>query len=198
MHRMGTIPRNIFIIGPQCTGKTTLVLKLEEILSDESVSPSRPRIIHEVVRHIMGTENFSVDDFGTERWIQLQQRTLTTQADIEEHLQQERFISDRSVLDPIVYAQLGGDALSELRKSDHFHASVKRMQDGLVVLCEAGQKAWLSSDGVRVAFENVERWEAMTDQFKMLLAEERIPYHVLSGEVVSVEERVNFVLRRLI
>lgn len=198
MQQMGTIPRNIFIIGPQCTGKTTLVLKLEEIMSDESVSPSRPRIIHEVVRHIMGTKSFSVDDFGTERWIQLQQCTLTTQADIEERLQQEWFISDRSVLDPVVYAQLGGDTLSELRKSDHFRASVKRMQDGLVILCEAGREAWLSSDRVRVRFENFEQWEAMTDQFKVLLAEERIPYHVLSSEVASVEERVNFVLMRLI
>ena len=194
---MATMPRNIFIIGPHCTGKTTLVLKLEEIMSSDDISASRPAIIHEVVRHVMNTESFSVDDFGTERWIQLQQCTLTTQADTEEQLQDRWFISDRSILDPIVYAQLRGNSLGDLRETETFRASVKRMQDGLVILCEAGRRAWLSSDSVRTSFDNVRQWEAMTEQFKTLLAEECIPYCVLPCVFASIEERVNFVVTRL-
>ena len=146
----------------------------------------------------MSTNHFSADDFGTERWIELQQCTIKAQVEAEEALQKQWFISDRSVLDPIVYAQLHQDSPGKLRDTEGWRASVQRMRDGLVILCEAGQRAWLSSDGVRIAFECVQQWEAMNEQFKVLLMEEGINYHLLSRHVVSIEERAEFVVERLL
>lgn len=167
-------------------------------MARDNIPTSPPAMIHEVVRHVMNTRHFSVNDFGTERWTELQQYTLMTQADTEGQLRDRWFISDRSVLDPLIYARLQGSSLDDLRDDERFRASVKRMQDGLVVLCEAGQKAWLSSDNVRVPLKDVGQWEAMTEQFETLLAEESIPYHVLPFELSSIEERVDFVVARLI
>ncbi len=193
------MPPNVFIIGPQCTGKTTLVLQLEKLLTKyTNITTTQPFIIHEVVRQIMSTKHFSADDFSTNRWIELQDLTIKAQIDAEEALEKHWFISDRSVLDPVVYTQLYTESLGKLREAEGWVASVQRMRDGVVILCEAGQRAWLSSDAVRIAFANTEQWEAMNEQFKELLGGEDIPYHLLSRHVVSIEERVEFVVERLL
>lgn len=75
-------------------------------MSRDDIFPLRPAIIHEVVWHVMSTKHFSTDDFGTERWTELQQYTLVTQADAVGKLRDRQFSSKRSVLDSIIYARL--------------------------------------------------------------------------------------------
>lgn len=187
------------MIGPQCTGKTTLVLRLLAALSnDDRFASSQPTIIHEVVRGIMKAKHITSDDFGSERWIDLQRCTIEAQADAEESLRERWYISDRSVLDPIVYAQQCKESSNELRKTVGWEASIERMKDGLVILCEAGQRVWLSSDAVRIAFADVQQWEMMNEQFKGLLTEKGISFQILPSHVVSIEERVKLVVAWLL
>ncbi|KAL9570975.1 hypothetical protein ACKAV7_005312 [Fusarium commune] len=99
---------NIYIIGPQSTGKTTLVNKLqsdlEHWLADTSID--KPQIISEVARTVLRKHKYSAEDIqtSTTRCLELQQLILEAQAEAEKEAPRTSswFISDRSGFDPSV------------------------------------------------------------------------------------------------
>lgn len=82
----------LYIIGAQCTGKTTLVDALEDMFGSGELSnhlqgkSSRPVIIREVARTVLRDKHFSRDDITTSpsRALQLQKHILDAQYEAEQ------------------------------------------------------------------------------------------------------------------
>lgn len=195
--------RNVFIIGAQCTGKTTLVNELEQSFAASDLAtaqaPSRsPVIIREVARTILREKNFSRQDItlSKARALQLQQHILDAQVDAERtaSLTGSWYVCDRSGLDPIVYARtfVGQKAADEILESEQWKQLEQRMQTGVVILCEAGC-CWLIDDGTRLMPSGLEDWMRMDATFRELLQMKGISYTVVPKELTSLEERVQLV-----
>src|SRR5438034_984377 len=114
---------NIYLVGAQCTGKTTLLRALQMHFADPKNREfhgqlvEEPAIVEEVVRKVMRDKNFNVNDIGKpDRGFELQRHNLQEQYDAEEALKDRWFISDRSGLDAVVYAKayLGNAAAVKL------------------------------------------------------------------------------------
>jgi uridine kinase len=107
-------PKNIYIIGAQCTGKTTLVKELQAYFA-QSVNChaySSPSIITEVARKVLKEYEFNRNDItnSVERCFALQEHILQAQYEAELSMSQEQpnkwYISDRSGVDPVAYASV--------------------------------------------------------------------------------------------
>jgi nicotinamide riboside kinase len=207
--------RNIYIIGAQCTGKTTLVNALEASftesqdklpsgLGNRRMDSVGPIIIREVARTVLKEKNFSRDDITSSpmRALQLQEHILEAQLKAETAIDNEatpmRYLCDRSGLDPIVYARLfvGEYAAEKMLASPAWAELEKRMQAGIVLLCEAGCK-WLVDDGTRLMPTGEADWIRIDGAFRELLEARRIAYTVISRDVVSIAERIELVKRAM-
>ena len=201
-------PREIYIIGAQSTGKTTIVKALEKHFNQRDDSYqlhghhiSHPKIIKEVARAVLQEHNFTADEIKSSpaRSLALQQLILQAQLRAERGISgpDEWFISDRSGADPIVYARkyVGGDAEYELVKSSEWLELRERMSESVVIVCEAGTD-WLTDDGVRLMPENKEDWMQFHRHFCCCLDEQGLNYEVLPSKVANLRERVMFVLEK--
>lgn len=204
-------PPNIYIVGAQCTGKTTLVNALNTHFTTTHSThlnpPNPPRLITEVARTVLTTHNFTAADVRTPaRSLALQQLILRAQASAErDALDQSSpegwFISDRSGADPIAYAAryVGADAARDvLVASAEWRELRGRMREAVVVVCEAGEgvEGWLRDDGVRLMPVDLGEWVGFHGLFCGFLEGEGVRFEVLSAEVGGLEERVRFVLER--
>lgn len=246
-------PPNIYVIGAQCTGKTTLVTALQAHFSTTSPSnpsssssssspddddQSRPRppppvVIREVARGVLARHNFATAEIrdAPARSLELQRLILRAQARAEaaalrggEEEGEEAglgvdgdagrggaaaddddarrwFISDRSGLDPIVYAarHVSAAAALELEALAEWADVLRpRMSSAgaLVVVCEPGRRAWMVDDGVRLMPRDAAEWRAFHADFCAALARLRIPHHVLPCDVADIGQRVAWVVRR--
>jgi nicotinamide riboside kinase len=190
---------NIYIIGAQSTGKTTLVNALEAYWEGSTCenSSQRPRIVREVARTILETKPSHREDMSTSptRALQLQQLILTAQHDAETMVCAPNaytwHICDRSGLDPIVYAKcfFGENAAAEMLASEVWRELENRMKEGLVILCEAGCH-WLVDDGLRLMPKNVEEWMRVDAAFRDLLEGQGIDFSVVPKDMVDLHERV--------
>ena len=193
--------RNIYVIGAQGTGKTTLVnalanhfkQKKDRVWQGEMLE--EPRIIKEVARNVLQKHGFTASDITTskERALQLQELILQAQFEAEQATEGSWFISDRSGLDPVVYAKVyvGESAASEMLGSATWRSL--RLRDGLVIVCEAGSD-WLWDDGVRLMPTDTEEWMALHKTFCALLRDLGIDFEIVSRKT-SVAERVQSVSR---
>ena len=83
------MPPNIYIIGAQSTGKTTLVSALDKHFEQHqtylSEPTARPHIIKEVARSVLRDHHFTADDIATSkpRALQLQRLILDAQSKAE-------------------------------------------------------------------------------------------------------------------
>lgn len=198
-------PRDIYIVGAQCTGKTTLVKALQEHFNNadecDGYRTSRPKFITEIARIVLKQHNFTADDIKSSpaRALALQQLILQAQLAAERVLsaQDEWFISDRSGADPIVYARkyVSKDAESDLIQSAEWLELRERMRKSVVIICEAGAD-WLADDGVRLMPEDTEDWLGFHQLFCSCLDDWGLNYEVLPYHVTSLRERVAFVLER--
>ena len=200
-------PRNIFIIGPQCAGKTTLLEAVKAHFRqqvDSAVSGSSPKmpfIIREVARTVMEESGITRDDIASSqpKALELQKLILKAQLDGEVEAYGSPFtdwyISDRSGVDPIVYAEVhaGVNAREEMLEMTEWDLLKKRMREGVVLLCEAGNRDFLIDDGVRY-MPSYEEWEGMNDVFKRLLKSNDIVYHLLSKDFVDMDARLKDVI----
>jgi nicotinamide riboside kinase len=200
--------RCLYIIGAQCTGKTTLVNALEDMFCRGGLSlpvqgiPSKPVIIREVARTVLRDKHFSRDDITTSptRAWQLQKHILDAQFEAEQAAigpdtpSTTWYISDRSGLDPIIYTQLfvGEDAAGEMLASEKWRELERRMKMGVVMLCEAGC-SWLADDGTRLMPTGTEEWMRIDDAFRKQLAVCGIQYTLVPNHVVDLEARVQLV-----
>ena len=205
----GTI-QNVFIIGAQSTGKTAIVNALERLIRQSDApellkSQSKPVIIHEVARNVAKTYNCSREDIRNDalRCFQLQQRILKAQFEAEQaagsYSPDSWYITDRSGLDPIVYAYLYvGEAASQtLLDSFAWLELEKRMERGLVFLCEAGTR-WLVDDGTRLMPESEAEWFKVDMAFRRLLEARGIRHSIIPKELYESDERVSLVIEALL
>jgi nicotinamide riboside kinase len=138
--------KNIYIIGAQSTGKTTLVNALESCMRAD---PDRhgyegPLVIREVARTVLEDKNFTRGDITTspKRTLLLQQHILAAQYEAENiacsSLAPTWYICDRSGLGPIVYARCfaGEEAATEMLASAVWLQLEDRMKKGIAMLCE--------------------------------------------------------------
>ncbi|KAF4628610.1 hypothetical protein G7Y89_g9546 [Cudoniella acicularis] len=197
--------RNIYIVGAQCTGKTTLTNALEDHFknTDDLVGNpiSGPKFIKEVARTVLKQHDFTASDikFSPAKAFALQRFILKAQLAAESAISEtgDWFISDRSGADPLVYARryVGKDAESGLAQSSEWKELQGRLRKSLVIVCEAGAD-WLTDDGVRLMPEDREDWVGFHQLFCRFLDEWDVKYEVLPFAVITLPERVEFVLER--
>ena len=143
----------IYIIGAQCTGKTTLLKAISGCVRKAHPEPAFA-VINELARGVLVSANVNRDDIssGSEKGMEFQKLVLQAQLEQELECQPPRFIiSDRSGIDPITYARKYGPPRwgQEMIESSAWARLRERMQHGVVVLCEP-VSTWLSDDGVRL------------------------------------------------
>lgn len=196
--------RNIYIVGAQSVGKTTLVNALaryfEEVAIEQAKPLLQPRLVKEVARGVLRRHNFSADDIvsSKSRALELQRLILEAQAEAEKAAGDEGwYISDRSGIDPLVYARryAGEGKLSGLMQSHAWRYLEPNMRTGLVVVCEAGGE-WLLDDGVRLMPEDRAAWLEVHEEFCRILSEVKIDFQVLPASLRELDARVQFVVRR--
>ena len=197
-------PKNIYIVGAQCTGKTTLVNALAEHFKDPShrvwkgnIVPE-PLLIKEVARDVLRKHRFTALDITSspERALQLQKLILEAQHQAEEEAGMRWYLSDRSALDPIIYARVyvGEEAAFAMLRTETWIRSLEKMRTGLVFICEAGNR-WLFDDGVRLMPKDQEEWMSFHQIFCDTLRELDIEFAIVSREMTSLSERMNFVVQ---
>jgi predicted ATPase len=95
------LPLNIFIIGAQCTGKTTIVRALEKHFSEQKLL--QPVVISEVARRVIQETKIYRQDIRSslERSLALQKAILQAQHKAEYAAAEKWYISDRSGVDPV-------------------------------------------------------------------------------------------------
>lgn len=196
-------PKNVYIVGAHCTGKTTLLEALKKhftpALAAEIFGPDTgvPNFLDEVVRMIMELKSFNADDARDPvRGWQLQLHTLSAQYRLESTFNELWMFSDRSGIDPIVYACffLGRDTSDRLTELAEWDFLRKRMKDGLVVLCEPTNASWLSTDPARVTLHDTEEWKNIGVAFREWLDDEGISYVAIPADLENLEDRVKFVM----
>jgi nicotinamide riboside kinase len=199
-----TVGPNIYIIGAQCTGKTTLVAGLEAHFTKRHSEPSAPTarppaIISEVARSVLKEHVLSAADVRSpERSLALQRLILQAQAEAERRAVQDGaawFIADRSGVDPIVYAEryVGQGAAQTLVDSAEWSELKERMAAAIVVVCQPSLH-WLTDDGVRAMPDDPEDWMRFHDMFCSFLGRVGLPYMVLPSALQPLDDRVQFVL----
>ena len=194
-------PPNIYVIGAQSTGKTTLVSALDKYFEQHQTYLSepiaRPHIIKEVARSVLRDHHFTAEDIATSkpRALQLQRLILNAQSMAERSLGQEWYITDRSGLDPLAYAHryVGDEEARQLRQEEAWKDVEKRIRKGLVVMCGVGGE-WLVDDGIRLMPESRDDWVEFQSIFCSLLDELGIQYIVLPSSVRDLGSRVDFVI----
>ncbi|KAF4502471.1 P-loop containing nucleoside triphosphate hydrolase [Fusarium agapanthi] len=194
---------NIYIIGPQSTGKTTLVNKLqaelEHSLADSSID--KPQIVSEVARTVLAKHKYSARDIQTStiRCFELQQLILEAQASSEKEALETSswFISDRSGFDPLVYAKryAAPGAVQTLQQLPAWKDVKTRMERSLIVVCEAGTP-WLMDDGVRLMPGSDNEWMQIFHDFCEILNGVDLEYFVVPRTVLDISERAGFVWAR--
>ncbi|SPJ74935.1 uncharacterized protein FTOL_04666 [Fusarium torulosum] len=194
---------NIYVIGPQSTGKTTLVNKLrnelQHWLADATIEA--PQIVSEVARTVLTKHKYTANDItsSTDRCLELQKLILEAQASAEKEalLHSRWFISDRSGFDPLVYAReyVSPQAVVEMQQLPAWIEVKTRLENSLIVVCEAGTP-WLMDDGVRLMPDSEDAWIKLSRDFCMLLDETGFSYCVVPRTMLGLSERAEFVLAK--
>ena len=193
-----TPPPNIYIVGAQCTGKTSLTKWIAQLLEIKPTcrgSPiPKPQIVGEVAREVLRKGNFTANDITSseERALELQRRIIIAQSRVEKK-KTGWFISDRSALDALVYAQRYCSSDKSLRTMDELYDSLARLRNAVVILCEPVE-AWLVDDGVRLMPENAADWLDLHHRFRENLAAFNVDFHILPRHILYLDDRARFVI----
>ncbi|QKX61803.1 uncharacterized protein TRUGW13939_08959 [Talaromyces rugulosus] len=187
---------SVYLIGAQCTGKTTLLAALRETIKLKY--PSSPfSAVTEVARDVLSQNQFTREDITSnpDRALQLQQLILTAQFEKETKLAHSMILSDRSGVDPIVYGVQYGPPRAQklLEKSLGWPFLRDRMKRSLVFVCPP-HKEWSTDDGTRLMADSWEEWYNVHLTFARVLQENDIPFYVIPMELVDLEDRVDYVL----
>ncbi|KAJ2987431.1 hypothetical protein NUW58_g4510 [Xylaria curta] len=192
---------NIYIIGSQCTGKTTLCNAVSEYLNQHPATlEGPPGAIKEVARTILKNHGFTRGDIRSsqDRTLELQRLIIEGQFEAEKTELQTHswFISDRSGFDPIIYARkyVSKEAADGLVASPKWREMRDRMAKSLIIVCVG--EDWLRDDGVRLMPLDKTEWRQLHAEFCSALAGFGLEYHILPSSVGDRDERVQFVLER--
>lgn len=192
--------RCIYVIGPQSTGKTTLVNALVQRL--EGNVP----IIQEIARTVMKSKGFSrndVDSEDPERRFSLQLAIFEAQIAKERSLLESNrsriFLSDRSAIDPLIYLMhySGVDTLRRITSTSEWRDVRDRYADrsrSLIVLLLPVKK-FLVDDEIRYMAKSVEDWYALSSAFQSFLVCQGIPFIEIGEECLDIDARVDAIAR---
>lgn len=193
-----SLPTQVYVVGPSSTGKTTLCNAAAK--SDKLQIPC---YITEVARQVMRETGYTRQDVGTvemQRAIMLAQLKRETMACVQlPNDANSLILSDRSGIDPIVYAILTGRDEHEARQKKDMLVNLPEFQAGLlryrkaIFLLLNPVEEWLVDDGVR----SLDNHERCVCTFREVLNEYGIAYQELAPETKRIEDRVK-VLEKLI
>lgn len=191
------LSRNIYIIGPQSTGKTTLVNALVERF-DGNVP-----VIQEVARHVMKEKGYSridVDSTDPARQFAMQNDIFHAQLEREDKYLREHvnFVSDRSAIDPLVYLMhySHSEMLNKITCTIEWQNVRKRYGDvrkSLVILLLPVEE-FLVDDDVRYIAKSMHDWHSLAASFQKFLSEQGIAAHELGDYCRKIGDRVERVL----
>jgi len=179
----------IYVVGPSSTGKTTLCNALAQRMGLKG-----PQFVKEVARRVITALGLGRDDIGL---LDMQKAIMLA------HLEQEReneessaHLSDRSAVDPIVYAvftaanpedaQCRKQALVNLPE---FQRALPRYRNSLFVLLSIN-KEWVKDDG----FRHVGNETEILAIFREILSELGIRYREIGSDMDFLLERTAFVM----
>ena len=188
---------SIYIIGAQCTGKTTLVKALEHHFTSVLVDP--PFVITEIARGLLRKHKITRDEIRNDptQSGDFQRAIMEAQLKQEETCQAPLQLSDRSGLDPIVYAKRFGpiDAAGDMLDSSTWAELRLRLASSVIVVCEP-RREWLTDDGTRLMPLDWDDWTETHRVFCSLLDGCGLKYSILPAVVHMLSDRVDFVLLR--
>ena len=209
----------ISVLGPSLSGKTTLCDALAATLH---ISP--PMYIKEVARNVMKTHHFTRDDVDSyemrhaimEAQLSAERRAITSAAEQTGTGVRLLVLSDRSAIDPCVYAAAstvpGAEVRSQkLLRHEGFRERLPFYRRSLFGKCRAHTTATKSAQGVPLAvvLESVPEWmeddgvRSLEDPKKYgevlqhTLDELGIAYITLGEPVEDLIERVRYVMEEL-
>ena len=196
--------RNIYIIGAQSTGKTTLLNALRRHFSHAGTSDDpEPQFIEETARLVFKQKGFTFAAIDTQsdfdKYLEIQQAILRTQLEAEDEALRKGkwFVSDRSGLDCLIYAAkyVGTKCAEELSRMPELERLKTRMREGRIIVCEP-VAVWLEDDGsgLRPIPEHAEQWFSVHGEFCELLDGLGWKYEVLPSRMTDLDERVAFAL----
>lgn len=187
--------RNTYVIGAQCNGKSTLVNALERHVKSAHSIP--PAIIKEVARTVLQTHKYTAEDIraSPDRALQLLKLILEAQHEAESQHQNNFFISDRSGIDPILYAKtfVGEEAARDMMGSETWRDIERNMRSARILVCEP-VPAWLHDDGVRLMPTDIGELNSLHRSFCELLQELELGFTIVPKEMTNIDERVKLAL----
>ena len=197
--KMG-LRRNVYVIGPQSTGKTTLIKALVEFFGGDGA------VIQEVARNVMREKGYSridVDSNDDERKFGLQRDIFNAQVEKELALVQAGtpFVSDRSAVDPLIYLlhYCGRETMSRITSTDEWRKVRDRYADtkqSLLVLLSPVRE-FLIDDNVRYMSKSLDDWHLLATNFRLFLVEEEIAFIEMGKDVLDIKDRVARVITEL-
>jgi nicotinamide riboside kinase len=182
---------SIYVVGPSSTGKTTLCEALAKRLNIETSA-----YVSEVARQVIRTRGFTRENVGMlEMQVAIMEAQLQREREVEEGTCRIR-LSDRSAVDPIVYAVLTSKNDEESKKrrqiltdSPQFQRALERYRRSIFVLLTPIPE-WLVDDGIRLMDNQMKCLEV----FRETLRDMGISYRELGADIRSVAERTSVVM----
>ena len=170
------LPPNIYIIGAQSTGKTTLVSALAAYFETTTIPFTQPHVLTEVARGVLRQHKLTARDITSSPQSALNVQRLILEAQVEAE----------------TYA--GKDGREALTQTPAWGTAERWMEDGVVIVCEAGGE-WLIDDGVRLMPDDRAAWYEMHKRFCSTLNDLGINHTVLPSAIAQLETRVRFVVQ---
>ncbi|KAG6331887.1 hypothetical protein ID866_7201 [Astraeus odoratus] len=180
-------PIQVYVVGPSSSGKTTLCNALAKYRKLPAES-----YITEVARQVMRAKGYTRADVCTiemQMAIMLAQLRRETTACAE--AQGGLVLSDRSGIDPVVYAILTATDEHEARQKESelvdlpaFQLALRRYKKAIFLLLNPVEE-WLVDDGIR----SLDHHERCIDIFRQLLKKFEIKYQEMGGEMKSIDDR---------
>ncbi|KAI6025545.1 AAA domain-containing protein [Pisolithus marmoratus] len=184
-------PIQVYVVGPSSTGKTTLCNAVAK-----SVGLPTRCYITEVARRVMRAKGYTRTDVAT---IEMQRAIMLAQLEEEANaLVRSRWgnsegliLSDRSGIDPIVYAIMTAKDEDEARQKEDmlvslpaFQMALRRYREAIFLLLNPVEE-WLVDDGVR----SLDHHERCIKVFRQVLDKFGIKYQEIGAETMRIEDR---------
>lgn len=142
----GPSPRNIYIIGAQSSGKTTLTAALKLYFEEKSEGASgamtaqQPHILGEVARQVLQDCHFTGKEVSESqsRALEMQTSILEAQYEAENAIKGAWLISDRSGVYAIVYGKCyaGESGAEKLLNTNTWKQLERSLWESLIIVCE--------------------------------------------------------------